>query len=39
MTPFQEFRLWLHRAPVRQRLAAAIAGVLILGVLVWVLIP
>lgn len=39
MTPFQEFRLWVHRAPSGERLAAAIASALVLAVLAWVLVP
>ena len=39
MTPFQEFRLWLRRAPGGERLAAGIASSLVLAVLVWVLVP
>ena len=39
MTPFQEFRLWLRRAPVGERFAAAMAASLVLAVLVWILVP
>ncbi|MFN2537061.1 MAG: hypothetical protein ABR549_02780 [Mycobacteriales bacterium] len=39
MTPFQEFRYWIRRAPAGERSAAAMAGALALVVLVWVLIP
>ena len=39
LTPFQVFRLWARRAPTGERLAAAMASVLILALLVWVLVP
>jgi hypothetical protein len=39
MTPFQEFRLWLRRAPLGERSAAAVASALVLAVLGWMLVP
>jgi hypothetical protein len=39
MTPFQEFRLWLRRAPNSQRGPAAVTALVVLALLVWVLIP
>jgi len=39
MTPSQEFRLWARQAPNRQRVPAAIAGLALLGLLVWAFIP
>lgn len=39
MTPFQEFRLWTRRAPNGQRASAAVAGLIVLGLLVWAAIP
>jgi hypothetical protein len=39
MTPFQEFRLWARRAPNGQRASAAVAGLVVLGLLVWAAIP
>jgi len=39
VTPFQEFRLWLRRAPGPERAAAGVAAVLALAVLVWELVP
>jgi hypothetical protein len=39
MTPFQQFRFWLRRAPAGERSAAAMASALVLTVLVWVLLP
>ena len=39
LTPAQEFRLWARRAPLGERLAAAISAGLVLALLVWVLLP
>ncbi|MFN2539856.1 MAG: hypothetical protein ABR549_17125 [Mycobacteriales bacterium] len=39
MTPFQELRFWLRRAPAGERTAAAVAVSLVVAVLVWVLVP
>jgi len=39
MTPFQEFRLWLRRAPGGERFAAGLAAALVLAILGWVLVP
>ena len=39
MTPFQEFRLWLRRAPNNQRVPAAIVTIVVLGLLAWAIIP
>ena len=39
MTPSQEFRVWMRRAPNSQRVPAAIVGLVLLGLLVWAFIP
>ena len=39
MTPFQEFRLWSRRAPMGQRVTAAVAAVVALSALGWMLVP
>jgi hypothetical protein len=39
MTPFQEFRLWLRRAPNSQRVPAAVVTIVVLGLLAWAIIP
>ena len=39
MTPFQQFRLWLRRAPVGERVSATIAAAVVLALLVWVAVP
>ena len=39
MTPFQEFRFWARRAPAGERAAAAIAGIVVAGLLVFILVP
>lgn len=39
MTPFQEFRLWARRAPNGQRVPAAVAALVVLGLLIWAAIP
>jgi len=39
MKPFQEFRLWVRRAPTAERVSAAIATVLVVGLLAWLLVP
>jgi hypothetical protein len=39
MTPFQQFRLWARRAPANERVSAALATIVVLSLLVWVLIP
>ncbi|MEP9362936.1 ABC transporter substrate-binding protein [Nocardioides sp. CN2-186] len=39
MTPFQQFRLWAHRAPVAERIGTAVVAVALLAVLGWVIVP
>jgi hypothetical protein len=39
MTPFQEFRLWLRRAPNSQRVPAAIVTIVVLGLVAWAIVP
>ena len=39
MTPFQQFRLWLRRAAVGERVSATIAAAVVLALLVWVAVP
>ncbi|HVW82288.1 MAG TPA: hypothetical protein VHB69_15250 [Mycobacteriales bacterium] len=39
MTPFQEFRLWVRRAPTSQRGAAAVATAVVVALLAWALVP
>jgi hypothetical protein len=39
MRPFQEFRLWRHRAPIGQRIGALVAVVAVLGLLGWAVVP
>jgi hypothetical protein len=39
MSPFQEFRLWLRRAPNGQRAGAAVVTVVVLGLLAWAIVP
>lgn len=39
MTPLQQFRLWARRAPVLERLATAVGGLVLLGLLVWGVLP
>src|SRR5207245_858137 len=39
VTPFQQFRLWARRAPVGERVSAALAASVALALLVWVLVP
>src|ERR1039458_4807637 len=39
MTPFQEFRLWSRRAPMGQRVTAAVAAVVAVSALGWMLVP
>lgn len=39
MTPFLEFRVWLRRGPVPERLFAGAAVVLLLALLAWSLVP
>lgn len=38
MTPFQRFRLWLRRAPAGERAAAALAVLLVVAVLLWIVV-
>ncbi len=39
MTPFQQFRLWLTRAPAAERIGTGMVGLLVLGLLAWALVP
>src|SRR4051812_25588340 len=39
MTPFQGFRLWTRRAPLGERVVAAVSAVVVLALLGWVLRP
>ena len=39
MTPFQEFRLWMRRAPAGERFAAGTAAALVIAVVAWLLVP
>ncbi|HTR69415.1 MAG TPA: ABC transporter substrate-binding protein [Mycobacteriales bacterium] len=39
MTPFQQFRLWVRRAPNTQRVPAGIAVLVVVGLLIWVIVP
>src|SRR4051794_6658725 len=39
MTPFEQFRLWLRRAPVGERVTSTIVGAAVLALVVFILIP
>jgi hypothetical protein len=39
MRPFQEFRFWARRAPAAERISAGVAGVLVVILLAWLLVP
>jgi hypothetical protein len=39
MRPFQELRLWVHRAPVLERAAAGVAVLIVMGLLAWLVVP
>ena len=39
MTPFQQFRVWARRAPLQEKAFTALTGVLLVGLLAWILIP
>jgi hypothetical protein len=39
MRPFQEFRLWAKRAPVGERAATAVAAVIAVTLLAWLVVP
>jgi hypothetical protein len=39
MTPFQEFRLWLRRAPNGQRAGAAVVTAVVVALLAWAIVP
>jgi hypothetical protein len=39
MTPFLEFRVWLRRGPVVERVLAAIATSIVVALLAWALVP
>lgn len=39
MTPLQQFRLWARRASTLERLATAVAGVAVIGLLGWAVLP
>jgi hypothetical protein len=39
MRPFQEFRVWARRAPVGERVATGVAGVIVVALLAWLMVP
>ena len=39
MRPFQEFRFWARRAPVGERVSAALAALIMVGLIAWLLVP
>jgi len=39
MTPLQEFRLWMRRAPIGEKFAAGMAAAVVIAVLAWLLVP
>ena len=39
MRPFQEFRFWARRAPAAERVSAAVATVIVIGLIGWLLVP
>lgn len=39
MTPFEQFRLWLRRAPVGERVVSTVVGAVVLALVVFILIP
>ena len=39
MSPFQEFRLWVRRAPGSERIAASLGAIIAVALLVWLLVP
>ena len=39
MTPFQQFRVWVRRASVGERVSAALAGAIVIALLVWIAVP
>ena len=39
MTPFQQFRVWVRRAPTADRISATLAAVVVLGLLGWLVAP
>jgi hypothetical protein len=39
MTPFLQFRLWLRQGPTGERVASALAGVVVLGLVTWAAVP
>ena len=39
MTPFEQFRLWLRRAPAGERAVSAVVGAVVLALVVFILIP
>lgn len=39
VTPFHSFRLWLHRGPLAERLAAGIAAALAVVLMAWLAVP
>jgi hypothetical protein len=39
MTPFEQYRLWLRRAPVGERVVSTIVGAVVLALVVFILIP
>src|SRR5687767_1476730 len=39
MTPFLEFRVWLRRGPVGERVVAALAAIVAIGLVAWAAVP
>ena len=39
MSPFLQFRLWARRAPSVERVSAGLAGLVVVALLVWALVP
>jgi hypothetical protein len=39
MTPFEQFRLWLRRAPTSERMTSAIIGAVVVSLVVFILLP
>lgn len=39
MRPFQEFRLWTRRAPIGERVSTGVAGLIVVALLAWLMVP
>src|SRR4051794_35126563 len=39
MTPLQAFRLWCRRAPLAERVGAFVAGMTVVALLAWIVVP